>query len=110
MAGRKSEVSEDAREDVLGQYGWYLKEAGIKIAERYLAAFRGTVEFLVVQPEAGILRKFRNPRLSGIRSFQMSAPFRVHLVFYRVEGEVLVVFRVLNGMRDLPRRLIEPPE
>jgi plasmid stabilization system protein ParE len=39
----------------------------------------------------------------------VTAPFRVHLIFYRVEGECLVVFRVMHGMRDLPRRLIEPP-
>jgi len=35
--------------------------------------------------------------------------FKVHLIFYRVETEELDVFRVLHGMRDLPRRLTQPP-
>ncbi len=61
-------------------------------------------------PEAGTLRKFREPRLQGIRSVQVHGAFRVHLVFYRIEDDVLVIFRVLHGMRDLPRGLIEPPE
>jgi len=35
--------------------------------------------------------------------------FHKHLLFYRVEDEALVLFRVLYGMRDLPRRLLDQP-
>lgn len=35
--------------------------------------------------------------------------FHNHLLFYRVEEEALVLFRVLHGMRDLPRRLLGQP-
>jgi toxin ParE1/3/4 len=103
------ELSEDARRDLALQHAWYSIEAGAEIAERYLAAFRGTAELLAHQPSIGLLRKFRSPRLRDIRSFQMASPFRIHLIFYRVENDCLTVFRVMHGMRDLPRRLTEPP-
>ena len=63
---------------------------------------------LAAQPETGVPRRFRSRKLKGIRSILMSSAFRVHLVFYRVESHRLV-FRVMHGMRDLPRRLMEPP-
>ena len=109
MAAVRCEVGEDARQDLLLQYLWYFREAGTGIADRYLDAFRGAVDLLARQPGVGLQRRFRNPRLKGIRSFQLPAPFRVHLIFYREEGERLVVFRVLHGMKDLPRRLTQPP-
>ena len=109
MAVVRCEVSEDARLDLSLQYSWYIQKAGVDIAERYLAAFRGVLDLLGRQPGLGVQRRFRNPRLKGIRSFQLPASFRVHLIFYREEGERLVVFRVLHGMKDLPRRLTQPP-
>ncbi len=105
MPSLYSEVSADAKEDLAKQYGWYDREADRDIAERYLQSFKNTVEMLVQQPEMGMVRRFQSSRLKGIRSFQMQGAFRVHLVFYRIEGDVLVVFRVLHGVRDLPRRL-----
>ena len=109
MAGMRCEVSDDARQDIALQCAWYYREAGEGIAERYLDAFRGTVDLIGRQSGIGVLRRFCNPRLKGIRSFQLPAPFRVHLVFYREEGDGFVVFRVLHGMKDLPRRLTQPP-
>ena len=110
MPARRSEVSQDAREDLALQYTWYMNQAGSSIAERYLSAFEQSVRALTLQPEMGMPRRFRDRRLSGIRSIQMHGAFRVHLLFYRIEEDVLVIFRVLHGMRDLPRRLITPPE
>lgn len=53
-----SEVSEDAREDLALQYEWYEGKANIPVAERYLSAFRHTVELLTRHPEAGISSAF----------------------------------------------------
>ena len=105
----RCEISDDARQDIALQYAWYFHEASAVIAERYLDAFRGAVDLIGRQPGIGVQRLFHNPRLKGIRSFQLLAPFRVHLVFYREEGDGFVVFRVLHGMKDLPRRLTQPP-
>jgi plasmid stabilization system protein ParE len=32
------------------------------------------------------------------------------LIFYRNNGDALSIERVMHGARDLPRRLLEPPE
>jgi plasmid stabilization system protein ParE len=109
MPVRRSAVSEEAREDLALQYAWYARVAGAEIAERYLHAFRQTMELLVHQPAAGVLRRFRHPRFKGVRSLQLPGAFRVHLLFYRAEDDVVVALRVLHGMRDLPRRIAEPP-
>ena len=105
----RSQVSDDASQDLARQFDWYEREAGTDVAEQYLSSFRVTVKMLARQPDAGTARHFRSPLLRGIRCFQLGSPFRVHLVFYRVEDDALVVFRVLHGMRDLPRRLVRPP-
>lgn len=105
----ESVISPDARDDLALSYKWYLSEAGQAVAERYLEAFSKTVRLLSLAPDAGMIRHFRSPRLRGIRSMPLHGAFKVHLIFYRVETEELDVFRVLHGMRDLPRRLTQPP-
>lgn len=99
-----------AEEDLTHQYRWYLDHAGVHVAERFLLAFDTTVARLAATPQLGRRRKFRARELAGIRSFPVSGRFGVHLVFYRLAGEVLSVERVMHGARDLPRRLLEPPE
>lgn len=103
----KVEFTLAAREDLAAQSDWYHDKAGLDIAERYLDAVQATVRVLQEQPDLGRLRKFRAARLHGLRSMTVRGAFRVHLVFYRVEDATLVVFRVMHGMRDLPRRLLE---
>lgn len=108
MALSRIEVSNAAREDMAVQSGWYAHNAGVDIAERYLAAFDATVKLIGTQPDIGRMRRFRDRRLKGLRSFAIQGAFRVHIIFYRVEGDAMLVFRVMHGMRDLPRRLVEP--
>jgi len=104
-----SDIRTDALLDLDLQYEWYADAADEDLAEHYLAAFHETKEHLCRQPDLVRIRKFRNRRLAGLRSFQIQGSFRKHLIFYRVEDATLVVFRVMQGMRDLPRRLLEPP-
>ena len=109
MSVSRVEVSDAAREDLALQSAWYVQKAGADIAERYLNAFDATLKKLQSLPEIGRLRMFRDPRLQGLRSFMTDGAFRLHLIFYRVEADTLVVFRVIHGMRDLPRRLMQEP-
>ena len=104
-----ADIRADALLDLDLQYEWYADAADEDLAERYLSAFHETKEELCRQPDLGRIRKFRNRRLARLRSLQLQGSFHKHLVFYRVEDNTLVVFRVLQGMRDLPRRLLEPP-
>ncbi len=103
-------VSGRAEADLTHQYRWYLDNADMEVAERFLTAFDVTLERLARQPRLGRLRKFRALELAGIRSFPVGGRFGVHLIFYRGSGDALTIERVIHGGRDLPRRLLEPPE
>jgi toxin ParE1/3/4 len=92
------------------QAGWYVREANLEVARRYLQALDATLQLLRVQPGLGRTRHFRHPQLKGIRSFRVSPPFNRHLIFYRFDRSTLYAERVIHGMRDLPRRLLEPPD
>jgi plasmid stabilization system protein ParE len=102
-------ISGRAEADLTHQYRWYFANAGIDVADRFLAGFDLTVDQLARQPGMGWARKFRAPELAGIRSFPVAGHFAAHLVFYRVRGEELTI-GVMHGGRDIPRRLLEPPE
>ena len=103
-------LSGRAEADLTHQYRWYLDNAGVAVAERFLAAFDATVARLAEHPSLGRSRRFRAPELAGIHSIPVSERFGVHLVFYRTGGATLEVERVIHGARDLPRRLLEQPE
>jgi plasmid stabilization system protein ParE len=38
------------------------------------------------------------------------SPISKHILFYETDGDDILPRRVLHGHRDLPRRLVEPPE
>ncbi len=102
-------VGADAALDIDLEYEWYSEKAGEDVADRYLAAVEKTKDVLCRQPDLGHLCRFRDRRLVKLRSRRVESPFGKHLIFYREENGVLTIFRVLHGMRDLPRRLLEPP-
>jgi toxin ParE1/3/4 len=99
-----------AEADLTAQYVWYFEQAGVEVAERFLAAFDETAARLAQLPYLGRPRRFRAAALAGIRSLQLAGHFRVHVVFYRFAGGELMIERVVHGARDLPRRLLDPPE
>jgi len=105
-----SSISGRAEADLTHQYRWYLDNANAEVAERFLKAFDITVRRLEQQPGLGQRRKFRSPELRGIRSFPVGGRFGVHLIFYRDSGDAMSIERVMHGARDLPRRLLEPPQ
>jgi toxin ParE1/3/4 len=70
--------------------------AATAVVEAAFATFR----ILAQNPRIGTMRKFRDPRLRGIRSVQVTG-YRNYLIFYRsVSGEVQV-HHVYHGARDL---------
>lgn len=97
-----------AEQDMTLQYRWYLENAGMDIAEKYLAAVDQTIHRLTEQPELGTRRHFAAPELAQIRSIQIMRPFAQHLLFYWF-GDSLLIERVMHGARDLPQRLLEEP-
>lgn len=99
-------ISGRAEADLTREYRWYLENADQQVADRFLRAFDMSVARLARTPTLGHKHKFRAPELRGIRSFPVSRPFAVHLIFYKVMGDSLSIDRVMHGARDLPRRLL----
>ena len=96
--------------DVERQFEWYAVNAGWDVAERYLASVEATCRLLGQHQQLGPHGGFSHPRLRDWRFFVVFRPFKKHVLFYEVLGDAVVMRRAMHGHRDLPRRLIEPPE
>ena len=95
--------------DIALQAEYYTGTESIILAERFIEAFTSTVHMLAEHPLIGKKTDYAHPKLAGIRFFLVGKPFDKHLIFYRVSGNVLDIVRIVHGMRDLPRRLLDPP-
>ncbi len=96
--------------DIERQYEWYAAKAGVEIADHYLNAVESVCRLLSQQPALGPLGGFQNPKLSSWRFFPVLRPFQKHVLFYEVRGKDLILRRAMHGHRDLPKRLLEPPQ
>ncbi|HMT44596.1 MAG TPA: type II toxin-antitoxin system RelE/ParE family toxin [Chakrabartia sp.] len=73
-------------------------EWGVEIAEEYARGFRTSFSLLRDHPEAGPAR----PELGkGIRCLL----HRKHRIFYRIEGDTVIIVRIVHGMMDARRVL-----
>lgn len=97
-----------AREDILNQYRYYLDEAAIDAAERFLLAADASIHALVEMPEIGVAKKSKNRHLAGLRIWQVSG-FDEFWIYYLVRSDVLQVVRVLHGKRDIGKILKHQP-
>jgi toxin ParE1/3/4 len=88
-------------DDLASSYAW-IPSDNIAAAERLLSLTAVTVARLQRFPFIGVPREELG---AGLRSIRIS-PFP-HLLFYRVEGRVITLIRLLHGARDLPRTDIE---
>lgn len=73
-------------------------------------AVEATLEFLAQYPLLGTLCRYPEPQLAELRFYLVEKPFDRHLIYYRTAGDKLIAFRVVPGARELPRRLLVPPE
>ena len=107
MSARKSG---DFIADMERQFEWYAVNAGWEIADRYLDAVEATCDLLARHPQLGPRAGFSHPRLRDWRFMVVFRPFQKHVLFYETEGDGVLLRRAMHGQRDLPRRLLEPPE
>ena len=101
------EISDRAQRDLDEQYRWYLKNAGVEIADGFFSAFYATLDGLLIHPYIGWDRLFRGRKLSKVWSKMLDSPYENFLIYYRVERDCLAVKRVIHSARDIPRRLRE---
>ena len=104
------DVSAIAMEDIALQMAWYLRHADESIAARYEKALRASFQRIAAAPSLGRVRRFSHVELAGLRSFVVERPFDRFVFFYRADDSSVIIERVMHGMRDLPRRLLEPPD
>lgn len=76
------------------------------VARRFLDRLEEAWRLLRQFPEIGRLRRFRDPRLAGVRSWQLRR-FRNYLVFYRVNAGAVEIVGIIHAARDLARALKE---
>ena len=101
--------ADDFREDFALRALWYVREAGAEVARRFQESVDATLQQLCLHPELGRARRFRHPKLQGLRSQIVERPFHRTVIFYRVHEDALQAVRLIHGARDLPRRLAEAP-
>jgi len=104
---RRVERRPRARLDVLEQATYLGEEATEELALRFVDAVDAALRRLADTPEIGRLRQFRSPRLAGLRSWPVPG-FPKHLIFYRVDEDLVDVIRVIHGARDLALALEDP--
>jgi len=103
------EKAEAFLEDFTLQAVWYVRNAGGEVARRFQTALDSRLRLLCDKPGLGRVRRFKHSKLQRLRSFALERPFQRFLIFYREEGLTLQAVRLMDGARDLSRRLAEPP-
>ena len=102
-------ITSEFHRDVTWQIRWYLRHADAQIAGSYADAVDATLEFLGRFPEVGPRCRFQHSELRELRQFRVEGSFDRHQIFYSATASELIAVRTLHGMRDLPRRLFDPP-
>ena len=89
---------DDAKADIT-EIGLYFAERDRNVEDRFYQALDKTVRVLCRSPNIGERCHFRNPRTKGMRMWLISG-FSNYLIFYRVQGNILQILRVIHGARD----------
>jgi toxin ParE1/3/4 len=90
----KLSLTAAAREDLLALWE-YIAVHDELAADRYLDQVRERAMELIPHPELGRSRPEIFPEIRSLLC-------RNHLIFYRIEKEMIQVLRVLHGSMDLP--------
>ncbi len=87
-------------EDELWVIWQYIAQDNPEAATRVIDAARETFKTLAANPGLGRARRFRSPRLRGIRSWHITG-FENYLIFYRGIPKGIQVNHVYHGGRDI---------
>jgi toxin ParE1/3/4 len=87
-------------------FRYYLREAGLRVADRFFTEADATFIRLAGMPGIGARYEHDHPALADLCCFPVSR-FRNYLVFYRVVSGGIEVIRVLHGARDIDNILAE---
>ena len=103
MTPRPVVLRASAQRDVDETVARYLEEAGAEVALGFIDALEGAFRHIAGNPESGSPRYGHELNLPGLRSWPLKA--YPYLVFYMAGGDLIDVWRVLHGRRDIPEGL-----
>ena len=90
-------LREDASRDLDEIYDYSLAAHGSDQAERYLRGLWAAMDGLCIYPYSWPVSDLR----PGLRSLSVA----MHCIFYRIEGDAIVIVRVLHKAMDIGRHL-----
>ncbi|HEY2587691.1 MAG TPA: type II toxin-antitoxin system RelE/ParE family toxin [Tepidisphaeraceae bacterium] len=79
----------------------YIARDSVEQALRFYDAVNATYKMILEAPHRWPLYGLTHSRLKEIRK-RAVAGFPNHLVFYRIDADMVEIVRVLHGARDLP--------
>ena len=88
-----------ARRDLIEHFVYLAENAGLDVAERFLASAAASFNDLAGQPMIAAPLRLRRPELAGMRKWRIN-DFDNYLVFYLPCADGVSVIRVLHGARD----------
>ena len=97
----------EARRDLIAVYRHDVREAGIHVADRFLAAAEATFQRLSEMPNLGTRHDHDHPALAELRVFSVGSRFKVYQVFYLPIRSGIKIVRVLHGARDIQSIIAE---
>jgi toxin ParE1/3/4 len=83
----------------------YVEQAGVDVALRFVDALEDAYRLIGENPGAGSPRYGLTLDLPGLRSWRVRG--FPHLIFYIERADVLDVWRILHGSRDVPTTLAD---
>jgi len=92
------DIAEDAQTDI-AEIGFYLAERSRTVEDRFYTAFDQTLRLLAQAPGLGGRYQCSNPEMECVRIWRVNG-FPNHLIFYRQQGDMLQILRVIHGARD----------
>ncbi len=89
-----------AREDILEQFQYYVREEALDVAVQFVDAVDQSIEYLCLHPQHGAPRHLGSHLLTGLPSWPVKG-FADIRIYYLVEPPIIRVIRVLHGKRDV---------
>jgi toxin ParE1/3/4 len=95
-----------ANRDLVAIFRHYLREAVLRVADRFFLATETTFARLAGMPGIGMQYESDESLYADLRYFPISR-FRKYLIFYRPLPDGIEVLRILHGSRDIAAILAE---
>ncbi|MBK9308292.1 MAG: type II toxin-antitoxin system RelE/ParE family toxin [Nitrospira sp.] len=88
-----------ARRELVEQFVYFVEEAGLDTAERFLASAEASFNDLACQLMIGAPLTLRHPDLATMRKWRINN-FESNLIFYIPHSDGVTIVRVLHAARD----------